>query len=262
MDPVLFSLLFIFGACIGSFLNVVIFRLPKNMSLFVPASHCFACKTPVKISDNIPILGYFILRGKCRTCKTSFSSRYALVEFFSAIITCLFFYLFNFSEYFFIYTSLTYALIAITFIDLDHLIIPNGFILLGLLSIFILYFFKLIPLEWKDGLLGAIVFGGFLFLLGFFGELILKKESIGFGDVKLGIVLGGLIGFKSSVLALYLSFFAAAVGIVFLMGLKKINRSNPIPFGPYISLGSLLTILTSTQNGENIIINWYIRTMF
>jgi leader peptidase (prepilin peptidase)/N-methyltransferase len=263
IDPVILLILFIFGISIGSFLNVVIFRLPKNMSLFFPGSHCFSCKTPVKIIDNIPVFGYFILGGKCRSCSTNFSARYALVEFFSGVLTCVIFLLYGFSQYFFIYTFITYALIAITFIDLDHFIIPNGFIILGLLSIAIIYFFGFSPLHWEDGAMGALIFGGFLFFLGVFGEFILKKESIGFGDVKLGLVLGGLIGVKFSILTLYLSFFSAGLAIIILMLSKKLNTaSGQIPFGPYISAGTLLTILTGTQNGDNLIIDWYIRTMF
>ena len=262
VDPLILMILFLFGSSIGSFLNVVIFRLPKNMSLFFPGSHCFSCKKPVRFFDNIPIFGYFILRGKCRNCKEGFSSRYALVELFTGLITCVLFYLYGFSQYFFIYTFLTYALIAITFIDLDHLIIPNGFIILGLISLVIVYYFDLSPLPWEDGVTGAFIFGGFLFFLGVLGEFFLKKESIGFGDVKLGLVIGGLIGVGSSILALYLSFFTAGVAIIILMVSKKLDTSNPIPFGPYISAGTLLTILTSTQNGNNMIINWYVRTMF
>tara|TARA_B100000767_G_scaffold275382_1_gene312076 strand:- start:1676 stop:2470 length:795 start_codon:yes stop_codon:yes gene_type:complete len=263
IDPVILFILFIFGISIGSFLNVVIFRLPKNMSLFFPGSHCFSCKTPVRFRDNIPVLGYFILKGKCHSCESTFSSRYALVELFSGIITCVLFALYGFSQYFFIYTFLTYALIAITFIDLDHFIIPNGFIILGLICIVIIYFFDFTPIHWEDGATGALIFGGFLFFLGVFGEFILKKESIGFGDVKLGLVLGGLIGIKYSILALYLSFFSAGIAIIILMAFKKLNTpSGQIPFGPYISAGTLLTILTSTSNGDNIIIDWYLRTMF
>lgn len=263
IDPLILLFLFIFGISIGSFLNVVIFRLPKNMSLFFPGSHCFSCKTPVKITDNIPVFGYFILGGKCRSCDATFSFRYALVEFFSGVITCVIFLLYGFSQYFFIYTFLTYSLIAITFIDLDHYIIPNGFIILGFLSILIIYLFDLSPLPWENAAMGALIFGGFLFFLGIFGEFILKKESIGFGDVKLGLVLGGLIGVKFSILTLYLSFFSAGLAIIILMLSKKLNTaSGQIPFGPYISVGTLLTILTGTQNGDNLIINWYIRTMF
>ncbi len=263
IDPIILVILFLFGISIGSFLNVVIFRLPKNMSLFFPGSHCFTCKEPVKVTDNIPVLGFFILGGKCRTCKASFSFRYALVEIFTGVITCLIFILYGFSQYFFIYTFLTYALIAITFIDLDHFIIPNGFIILGLLSIVIIYFFDFSPLHWEDAAMGALIFGGFLFFLGVFGEFILRKESIGFGDVKLGLVLGGLIGVKFSILTLYLSFFSAGIAIIILMLSKKLNTaSGQIPFGPYISAGTLLTILTGTQNGDNLIIDWYLRTMF
>ena len=119
-------LLFVLGAAIGSFLNVVIYRVPRRMSIIAPRSHCFSCKTPIRSRDNIPILGYFILGGKCRECNEPFSMRYALVELLTAMSTCLLFLIYDLSNEFVIYSILSYCLISISFIDLDYYIIPNG----------------------------------------------------------------------------------------------------------------------------------------
>ena len=149
----------------------------------------------------------------------------------------------------------------ITFIDLDHMIIPNGFIILGFFCIPMIYYNDLLFQDWDDGAMGALIFGGFLFLIGVIGEFILRKESIGLGDVKLGLVLGAILGSKFSILALYLSFASAAISIMLLLGMNRIDTSNKIPFGPYISMGTFLTFMTSTKSGENFIINWYLSTL-
>ena len=260
-DPI-YLIMFIFGAAFGSFLNVVIYRVPLRMSIIAPRSHCFSCKTPIRFKDNIPILGYLLLGGKCRDCGVSYSSRYPLIEFLTGLITLVLGMRYGLSNYFIIFTLLSYCLVAIAFIDLDHMIIPNGFILLGLGGIVFIYFNDLLLIDWQDGATGALIFGGFLFIIGVLGEFILRKESIGLGDVKLGLVLGGILGAKLSIVALYLSFACAALSIMILMGLKKINTSNKIPFGPYLSLGTFFTLMTSTSSGENAIVNWYFRTMF
>ncbi len=254
-------LLFIFGAVFGSFLNVVIYRVPNRMSLIAPRSHCFSCKVPINLRDNIPILGYMILKGKCRHCKEPFSKRYPIIEFLTAILTCVLFYNYGLSKHFVLYTIVTYFLIAITFIDLDHMIIPNGFIILGMVCIPLIYYNDILFQDWDDGAMGALIFGGFLFLIGVIGEFILRKESIGLGDVKLGLVLGAVLGSKFSILALYLSFATAAISIMILLGLNRIDTSNKIPFGPYLSIGTFLTLITSTRSGDNFIINWYLSTM-
>ena len=255
-------ILFILGAIVGSFLNVVIYRVPRRMSIIAPRSHCFSCKTPIRLRDNIPIFGYFILDGKCKKCKEPFSIRYAVVELLTAISTCILFFVYEISNEFIIFTILTYCLIAISFIDLDHFIIPNGFIILGLLGVALVYFRDYLMQDWQSGATGALIFGGFLFLIGVVAEFILGKESIGLGDVKLGLVLGGLLGPELSILALYLSFASAGIMIMLLLAANKMDTTNKIPFGPYLSLGAFFTIISSTQSGDNFIINWYLRTMF
>ena len=261
-DSMAFFFLIILGASFGSFLNVVIYRVPGKMSLIKPASHCDSCKTPIKPFDNIPIFSYFILGGKCRQCGDSFSSRYALVEGLTAGLTVWLFIIFGINEKFFMYLILTYLLIAITFVDIDHFIIPNGFVLFGLTVLIVGLPMDWLPINWEDGVSGAFVFAGFLFAIGLIGQFILKKESIGFGDIKLGLVLGGYLGVEYSVLALYLSFAISAIFVFIMLGSKMISKSQKIPFGPYLAGGTLLSILTTTPTGGNYILDWYISTMF
>jgi prepilin signal peptidase PulO-like enzyme (type II secretory pathway) len=160
------------------------------------------------------------------------------------------------------YLILIYLLIPITFIDIDHLIIPNQFILLGLFVLGIGLPFNLLPITWIEGVYGSLVFAGFLFTIGLIGQFILKKESIGFGDVKLGLILGGYLGVEYSILALYMSFAIAAIMVFILLGGKFINRKAKIPFGPYLAGGTLISILTTKPTGGNYILDWYYSTMF
>jgi len=261
-DHVLIFLLFIVGASFGSFLNVVIYRVPEKISLIKPGSHCTSCKQDIKPYDNIPILSYFILGGKCRACGDSFSPRYAFIELLTALVTVWLFSIYGLNGNYAIYLTLTYLLIAITFVDIDYLIIPNGFVIFGLGALAVGLYTNWIPLEWEEGVSGAFVFAGFLFAIGLIGQFILKKESIGFGDVKLGLVLGGFLGVEYSVLALYLSFALAALMVFIMLGGKFISRNAKIPFGPYLAGGSLIAILTTTPQGDNLILDWYYTTMF
>jgi len=261
-DPIIAIFLFILGSSVGSFLNVVIYRVPNKLSLIRPRSHCDTCNSPIRPSDNIPIFSYFILGGKCRYCDAKFSIRYALVEALTAIMTLWLYAIFGITGQFYIYLFLTYLLIAMTFIDIDHLIIPNGFVMIGLVALGIGLYTGWIPLEWEDGVSGSFVFAGFLFSIGLIGQFILKKESIGFGDVKLGLVLGGFLGVEFSILALYLSFALAAIMVFIMLGGNLISRDAKIPFGPYLAGGTLLSILTTTPQGDNLILNWYYTTMF
>ena len=133
---------------------------------------------------------------------------------------------------------------------------------IGLAILAFALLFEWIPIEWEDSLSGAFVFAGFLFVIGLIGQFILKKESIGFGDVKLGLVLGGFLGTEYSILALYLSFALSAIIIFIMMGGKLIEKNAKIPFGPYLAAGTLISLFTITPFGSNYILNWYYTTMF
>ena len=261
-DPVVYAFIFILGACFGSFLNVAIYRVPKKMSIIRPASHCFSCKKRIPLKDNVPILGYFLLGGKCRNCNAEFPSRYAFVELITAILSVTLYVIYGLKAEFFIHLVLTYLLVAITFVDIDHLIIPNGFVLFGLLLLFMGLALNWISIDWQDAASGAFVFAGFLFGIGLLGQFILKKESIGFGDVKLGLVLGGFLGVEYSILALYLSFAISAIFIFIMVGGKWMEKNAKIPFGPYLAAGALIALFTKNPYGGNYILNWYYTTMF
>ena len=261
-DPVIYAFIFILGACFGSFLNVVIYRVPKKMSVIRPASHCFSCKKRIPLRDNVPILGYFLLGGKCRNCNAEFPSRYAFVELITAILSVTLYVIYGLKAEFFIHLVLTYLLVAITFVDIDHLIIPNGFVLFGLLLLFMGLALHWISIDWQEAASGAFIFAGFLFGIGLLGQFILKKESIGFGDVKLGLVLGGFLGVEYSILALYLSFAISAIFIFIMVGGKWIEKNAKIPFGPYLAAGTLIALFTKNPYGGNYILNWYYTTMF
>ena len=250
-------LLFLFGASIGSFLNVVIYRVPRGINIISPSSHCFSCKEPIKFYHNIPLISYLISYGSCKYCGESFSVRYLLVELLTAILTVLIYLIYGFNVDFFPYLILIFLLIPVTFIDIDHLIIPNGFIILGLTLIPVFLFLGWLKLDIADSVYGALTFSIFLFTLGIIGKFILKKEAMGFGDVKLGLVLGGFLGLKTTILALYISFIVA--GVVSSIGLitKWVDRKNPIPFGPYLAFGTLISILTHASPDKNLIMNWY-----
>ena len=259
---IILSLVFLLGASFGSFLNVVIGRIPIGISIVSPGSHCYSCNQKINWYDNIPILSYFILSGKCRICKEKFSIKYPLIELLTAILTLSLFYLFDVTPIFFIYTILSYMLIAITFIDIDHLIIPDSFIIFGLIVLTVTTLVGWMPVSLKSSVSGAFFFSGFLFFIGFIGEKILKKEAMGGGDIKLGFIIGGFLGFKISILTLYLSFIAAGIIILIGLAIKKISTKKMIPFGPYLALGTLVALLSNRTDGENIILNWYFSLAF
>ena len=261
-DSIIIFFLFIFGIIIGSFLNVVIYRVPKKMSIIFPSSHCFSCNKGIPVYYNIPLLSYFLLKGKCFLCKSEFPSRYAFVELISGLFTIITYLIFDFSHAFFMYSILTYLLIAVTFVDIDHFIIPNGFIIFGLSVLFLGLFGNFLSINWEESMSGSFVFAGFLFSIGLIGQFILKKESIGFGDVKLGLILGGFLGVEYSVLALYLSFAISALFVIIFLNRNLKKGNNKIPFGPYLAAGTLISLFTIDPQGGNYILNWYYRTMF
>ena len=143
---VIIMVLFIFGSIFGSFFNVVIYRLPKDKSIVYPSSHCYKCKKPIKYLDNIPIFSFVNLGGKCRNCKFPYSIRYLFVEILTAVMTVSLYLIYGLNANFFMYLLLVYLLIPITFIDIDHFIIPNEFILIGLLILSIGLPLNLLPI--------------------------------------------------------------------------------------------------------------------
>lgn len=227
------------GVAVGSFLNVCIYRIPRGLSVVSPSSHCPRCKTPIRWYDNIPLLSFLLLGGKCRYCEAPISSRYPLVEGLSGFLFLGVGLKFPPpSPSFFQGITLIVLLIPIFFIDLEHKIIPDSFsfLLLGSGLLFSL-FKKRLFLSLLGGGAGFSLFF-FIYLLSF---LIYKEEGMGFGDVKLASGVGTNLGLSEGLLSFFLSFlFGGILGGLLLLSGKKGKREK-IPFGPFLCLGTFIS---------------------
>jgi leader peptidase (prepilin peptidase) / N-methyltransferase len=242
----------IFGGLIGSFLNVCIVRLPKEESIVFPGSHCPSCGHPVRFYDNIPIVSYLLLKGKCRHCGTSISIQYLLVEGITALSSVFLFMRFGISLTYLFYFCFVAALIVITVIDLYHQIIPDVISLpgigVGLLGSLVIH-----RITFLDSLIGVIVGGGSLFLVAISYQWVVKREGMGGGDVKLLAMIGAFLGWKAVILTILLSsFIGSIVGIGIILARGK-DSKYAIPFGPFLSLGAVIYLFYGDQ-----MIRWYL----
>jgi leader peptidase (prepilin peptidase)/N-methyltransferase len=229
---------FIFGAAIGSFLNVCIFRIPAKESIVKPLSQCPHCHHPIRFYDNIPIVSFILLRARCRDCGGKISWRYPLVELITALLALLLFMKFGLTFNFLVFFIFTAVLIVITFIDLDHQIIPDILSLPGI-PIFLLAAIFIVKLPWLEALIGLLVGGGVLFLIAYIYELITKREGMGGGDIKLLAMIGGFLGWKSLIFVLLFSSLAGAVVGITVMIIKKQDMKYAVPFGPFLSAAAV-----------------------
>jgi leader peptidase (prepilin peptidase) / N-methyltransferase len=232
---------FIFGAAIGSFLNVCIFRIPAKESIVKPLSQCPHCHHPIRFYDNIPIVSFILLRARCRDCGGKISWRYPLVELITALLALLLFMKFGLTFNFLVFFIFTAVLIVITFIDLDHQIIPDILSLPGI-PIFLLAAIFIVKLPWLEALIGLLVGGGVLFLIAYIYELITKREGMGGGDIKLLAMIGGFLGWKSLIFVLLFSSLAGAVVGITVMIIKKQDMKYAVPFGPFLSAAAVAYI--------------------
>jgi leader peptidase (prepilin peptidase) / N-methyltransferase len=244
--------LFIVGACVGSFMNVCIHRLPQEgMSIVKPASHCPSCRVPLRWYDNIPLVSYVLLRGKCRSCQSPISVRYVIVEALTAFLFVEFFILFGCTPRYFLYVYLVCSLIVATFIDFKHQIIPDEINLAGgIVALVVSFFFpevqgvstKLAGLGFS--FLGLLVGGVSMYATGMLGALIFRKESMGGGDVKFMAMLGAVLGWKLVLLTYFIApFFGSVVGLY----AKYIQKQDIIPYGPFLSCGAVISLLWGSQ---------------
>ena len=233
-------LFFVFGLVIGSFLNVCIYRIPIGKSIVYPPSSCPSCNARIKWYDNIPVLSYIALSGKCRNCGSKISPIYPAVELLTGILTLLIFLKYGFSLRTCAFLIFSYALVAGSFIDIKHYIIPDS-ISLGLIAVGIAFSYFL-PIGIKNSFIGAA--GGFLllYLVALLGQIIFKKEAMGGGDIKLLGGIGAFIGIKGVLFTLFFaSFLGSIVGILLILIGKK-DLTSRLPFGPYLSLSAVCYI--------------------
>ena len=219
-------IVFLFGATVGSFLNVVIHRLPREESIIKPRSKCPGCDHPIRWYDNIPILSFFILGRKCRDCGQPVSWRYPLVEALTAGLALALWFKFGMSKELGVHFAFTAALVAITFIDIDHRIIPNEISLPGILVGFAASF--LWEGFWVSSLIGLLVGGGGLLLLSMLYSLIRGREGMGMGDVKLLAMLGAWLGWQCLI---FILLFASVQGVLtaVVLWLSGVKLKPPLP---------------------------------
>jgi len=242
----------IIGAMVGSFLNVCICRLPKGESIITPRSHCPQCQTLIRFYDNIPLLSYLLLHGKCRSCRAPISIQYPTVEGVTALGSLVLFLKFGISWEYLLYFLFLSALIVITVIDLYHQIIPDVISLPGV-GIGLLASLVLPHLTFLNSLTGALLGGGSLFLVATLYQWFFKREGMGGGDVKLLAMVGAFLGWKAVILTiLFSSFIGSITGIIFI-AVKGKNLKYAIPFGPFLSLGAVLSLFMGEE-----IVRWYL----
>ena len=254
MDGVVVVFSAVLGLAIGSFLNVVIWRVPRKESVVRPPSHCPQCETPISPSDNVPVLSWLFLSGKCRHCKNPIPVRYPLVEAGCGVLFLAVAARFGASWELPAYLVLTAALLAISIIDLEHFIVPDR--ITAPLTVSALALLGVAAVAegngWRFGrtLLGGVAYFAFLLLLN-----ILYPKGMGMGDVKLAFSLGlylGWLGWGQVFLGGFLAFLLGAVVGVTLIATKVKSRKDVVPFGPFLALGAMLTILLGDP-----ILRWY-----
>jgi leader peptidase (prepilin peptidase)/N-methyltransferase len=242
------------GLCVGSFLNVVIYRLPRQMSLAFPGSHCTVCEYQLKWYDNIPVLSYLMLGGRCRKCREPISVRYTVVELANMALWLLSVALFwqENPVYAVVCAIVCSVLICIFFIDLEHMLIFNRFVILlafaGLITMFHDSYTR--P---QDHIIGALVGGGVFAALYFGAIWALKREALGFADVKLAAAAGLLLGWQKLILAVLIGSVVGSIVLVILNRAKNQDRTTEYPFGPFIVGGMLVALLSGAP-----ILTWYI----
>ncbi len=243
------ALIFIFGLVLGSFANVCIFRLPKGKSIISPGSYCPNCKKPILWYDNIPLLSYIILKGRCRYCNKKISPRYFIVELLTGVLFFLIYKNFGLTSSFFIYSIFILSLIIVGFIDIDTFLISDVVvipcILLGLIFSFAFPHIHNLSGNFESFIYsfeGILLGGGVLILLSFAGKIAFKKDAMGGGDVKLLAMIGSFLGWKCVFLTLFFgSLFGTIISLI-LIGLKKRKIEDYVPFGPYLGLGAVISL--------------------
>lgn len=235
-----------FGLILGSFINVIIHRLPEKESIVLPRSHCRSCGKPIHWFDNIPVLSYILLRGRCRFCKASISIEYPLIESLTALLMIALFWKFGFSSRALINLILILFLIPISMIDIHTGLILNKLTIPGLITgIAVILICQ--PDKWKDIPIGALSGGLLLLLLAVVGKFIFKRESVGMGDVKLLILMGAYLGFPGVIIAFYLGVILSFLYIMTAFAANKIKLGDTFPFGPFIAIGAVVYILWGNQ---------------
>jgi leader peptidase (prepilin peptidase)/N-methyltransferase len=273
--PIAYAFTGILGAMIGSFLNVVIHRVPREQSIVFPNSACPSCRTSLRFYDNIPILSFLILRGRCRTCRNPISIRYPVVEAITAILFVLVTIINGNSLALLFDLAFVAALIALIFIDAEHMILPNVITYPGM--VFAIIARVVIPyiagptqlddlpglMQWLPNLpvwsvsligaaLGALIGGGSLWLMGFLWEKLRGVEAMGLGDVKMMFMVGAFLGWRLAILTIFVGVFSGSLAGIAVMLRRGRNLQMMLPFGIFLGAGAIACLLIGHR-----VVEWY-----
>jgi len=241
----------VFGSIIGSFLNVCIHRLPRHESIVWPASACPHCHRRLEWYENVPVIGYLALRGRCRTCGGPISPRYPIVEALTAVMFAGAVWYYGPSMLLVSRLVFGCALIVLFAIDLEHYILPNVITVPGIIAGFL---FSLITEPgWFDSLIGIVVGGGALWAMFEGYRLIRHEEGLGFGDVKMLAMIGAFIGWRLTLLALIVASFAGSLAGVTLIMSGRGNMKSALPFGTFLALGAAFAAVVGPG-----LLDWYL----
>jgi leader peptidase (prepilin peptidase)/N-methyltransferase len=247
--------IFLMGLCIGSFLNVCIYRLPESKSIVHPRSMCPNCDTLIPFYDNIPLFSYLWLKGQCRRCKVKISMRYPMVELLGGLVALGTYLRFGLTIETLIYYVFIAALLVVTFIDLDHRIIPDAITLPGIPICFAASF-ALPDITYKDALLGILIGGGSLFLVAWVYTILTKKEGMGGGDIKLLAMMGAIVGWQGVLFTIFVASLVGTLAGFAVMLQSRKGMKLAVPFGPFLSIGSITYIFFGTE-----LVTWYLNLL-
>ncbi len=241
----------LFGTLIGSFLNVCIHRLPRRESVIWPASRCPFCHVPIAPYDNIPVLSYLLLRGKCRACHASIPLRYPIVEVLNGVGYGVIFWYFGLTGAASLYAILFSALLVVAGTDLSHKIIPNVITLPGVL-LGLVGAATVLPIGLMESFIGMAVGGGLLWMLAWMSPYVFGKEGMGGGDIKLLAMVGAFLGWKPALLTIMIGSLVGSIIGITLIAAKVINRNEYLPFGPFLVVGALVSLFFGDP-----LLDWY-----
>src|SRR5258707_2816996 len=275
--PVACALMGVLGAMIGSFLNVVIHRLPREQSIVFPNSTCPRCHAKIKAYDNIPILSFLILRGQCRACGARISARYPAVEGLTALLFAAVTWHDGWSGALGFDLAFAASILALLFIDAEHMILPNAITYPGILFAlitralvpylggashfddlpYLISVFPRVPV-WGVSLIGAAIGalagGGSLWLMGFIWQRLRGVEAMGMGDIKMMLMVGAFLGWRLAALTIFIGVFSGSLaGIALMFRRGRRNLQMMLPFGIFLGIGAVVSLLAGTR-----IIAWYL----
>jgi leader peptidase (prepilin peptidase)/N-methyltransferase len=242
------------GLMVGSFLNVCIYRIPLRRSVVYPRSKCASCDRPLAWYENVPVVSYLVLRGRCRTCGTRISLQYPLVELTTAAAFVIHYEVLGLSPLLPVRIAFTCVLIVLFAIDLEHQLLPNVITLPALAAGLVLSL--VLPPGLRDALIGVLVGGGILFLIAEVYFRLRKEEGMGMGDVKMLAMIGAFLGWKLTVLTLILASFGGSIAGILLLVTRRGNMKAALPFGTFLAAGALAASLF----GEPLV-NWYVHLL-